>query len=474
MVNYCCAGIAGEGIGIGIAKIESEEGRREVDFIEFQRTLKIPVHYEITKRKHNYLDTLTARLTFAVRLWCDKIKQNSLKSATGCSPYEHEIQAITGLSSGFVQQARDKALWMWAQYRESHNNWAYELKRAKSDTKWYMKLLKREPSVPCTSSRSNLKKIPTRFDSRTGIIEQSHLALSPLIARISTLNKREKLTILLNPSKWHLSKLHDAARICGFELVKRANKYFAHVLCKYSVHAQSVHTVRGVDLGVNRDVASVKLPKQPRNFSILRNDKRLRMQELDNRVAHLRREEKWDVLKRIRNKRRHVAVDYDKKTAKEFAAGTKEELVIIGDPQLIRYHKYKGNGDKRGRKILQNWSYGRLGNGIIEKEKERGIIAVRYNEWGTSRECHKCGGRLRAKGRRVICTNCGMQYDREYNSCVRLLQKANTYLKGKTRKALKRSRKLAGATDELAQIGTIGDSGLEPWMSMEATQLVGW
>ena len=473
MVNYCCAGIAGGGIGT-----ETEKGGRErkegseVKFIEFQRTLKIPVHYAITRNKLGYLDTLTARLTFAVRLWSDKINQNTLKSATGCSPFEHEIQNITGLSSGFVQQARDKALWMWKQYRESHNNWAYELRRAKIGTKWYKKLLKREPSEPCTSKRSNLKKNPTKFDSRTGILEQSHLALSPLVARISTLNKREKLTILLNPSKWHLSKLHDAAKTCGFELVKRGKKYFAHVLCKYVVHAQSVHTIRGVDLGVNREVASVKLPKQPRNFSLMRNGKRLRMHELDNRVAHLRRLRKWNVLKQIRTKRRHVAEDYDRKTAKEFAAGTKEEIVVIGDPQLIRYHKYKGNGDKRGRKILQHWSYGRLGNGILEKEKERGIIAVRYNEWGTSSECHKCGGKLKAKGRRVICTNCGMQYDREYNSCVRLLQKANTYLKGKTRKALKRSRKLAGAIDELAR--TIGDSGLEPWMRMEATQLVGW
>jgi len=40
------------------------------------------------------------------------------------------------------------------------------------------------------------------------------------------------------------------------------------------------------------------------------------------------------------------------------------------------------------------------------------------------------------------------------------LQKAGTYLKGKT------SVKLAGAADEPAR--TIDDSGLEPWMRMEA------
>jgi len=45
------------------------------------------------------------------------------------------------------------------------------------------------------------------------------------------------------------------------------------------------------------------------------------------------------------------------------------------------------------------------------------------------------------------------------------LQKAGTYLKGKP------SVKLAGAIAELAR--TIGDSGLEPWMKMEAHLVAG-
>ena len=219
-------------------------------------------------------------------------------------------------------------------------------------------------------------------------------------------------------------------------------------------------------------IASMKLPKHPRNFSLLRcGDKWLRIRELDNRVSHLRRLKKWRALKKLRHKRRNVAEDYDRKLAKEFAAGTENELVVIGDPQLIRYHKHRGDGNKRGRKILQNWSYSRLADGIIEKLKERGIIGIRFNEWGTSSECHKCGGKLKTKGRRVVCTECGMQYDREFNSCVRVVQKASTYLKHKTSVALKRGRKLAGAIDELAR--TIGDSGLELWMRMEAHLLVG-
>ena len=466
-MRYCCSGIVGE----PTTQVIEGEGDDTIIF-EVQRTLKIPVHYATTGKKLSYLDRLTARLTYAVRLWCARISELGLKTQRDCSPYEREIQRITGLSAAFVQQARDKALWMWRQYREAHKDWERELSRAKPGTKWYKKLLKREPKEPCTSPRSNKKKIPTRFDARTGTIEVSNLKISPLVMRISTLKKGEKLTILLNPSKWHLEMLARAAELRGFELVKRDKKYFVHLLCKFLVRAQPVHAVRGVDLGVRRAIASVKLPKHPRNFSLLRyDDKWLRLRELDDRIAHLQRLRKWNVLKKLRHKRRHVAEDYDRKLAKEFASRTANEIVVIGDPQQIRYHKYRGDGNKRGRKILQHWSYRRLADTIIEKLKERGIIGIRFNEWGTSSECHKCGGKLRAKGRRVVCTECGMQYDREFNSCVRVVQKASTYLKHKTRAALRRSRKLAGAIDELAR--TIGDSGLEPWMKMEAHLLVG-
>jgi len=197
--------------------------------------------------------------------------------------------------------------------------------------------------------------------------------MSPLVVRLSTLKKGEKITVLLNPSKWHLDMLRSAAELRGFELVKRGKKYFVHLLC--FVHAQPAHAVRGVDLGVKRAIASVKLGKHPRNFPLLRHDdKWLRIRELNDRVSHLRRLKKWRALKKLRHKRRHVAEDYDRKLAKEFAACTENELVVIGDPQLIRYHKYRGDGNKRGRKILQNWSYSGLADGI-NREAE----GARYN-----------------------------------------------------------------------------------------------
>ena len=39
---------------------------------EYVKTLKIPIHYLTTKRKLSTLDRLTARLTYAVRLFCEE------------------------------------------------------------------------------------------------------------------------------------------------------------------------------------------------------------------------------------------------------------------------------------------------------------------------------------------------------------------------------------------------------------------
>ncbi len=437
--------------------------------MQVQKTIKIPIHYQTTEKKLSYLDRLTARLTYAVRQWWRIIEENNLETEPDCSPYESRVQEETRLSSGFVQQARDKALWMKEQWEKSHRKWERKMKKAKKGSKWHEKLKGREPSKPFSSNRSKTKKIPTRFDYRTGEIKEAEIELTDLVARISTLKKHERITILLNPSEYHKEKLEEAEDICSFEIVKhpeRKCKWMFHITCRYQVETHAPETIRGVDLGVNRDVASVKLPPTPKNFSLVKTEKLKKLKELDDRIAHLQREEKYEALKKLRRKRRNIAKDHDRKTAKEFAEQTENEIVIVGDPQQIQYHKYRGNGNKRERKMLQHWSFARQGNYITQKCMEKGVIAVRFNEWGTNK-CKNCEGELKGRGRRVKCKDCGAEYDREFNSCITLLQKASTYLKNKSSETIKNSQKLAGATDELAR--TIDDSGLEPWMSMEAS-----
>ena len=45
------------------------------------KTVKVPVHYGITKRKLSILDSLTARTTYGVWLWSRLFKEHKLKGS---------------------------------------------------------------------------------------------------------------------------------------------------------------------------------------------------------------------------------------------------------------------------------------------------------------------------------------------------------------------------------------------------------
>jgi len=69
------------------------------------RTLKIPVHYLTTKRKLCILDRLTARLTYAVRLFCEEAEK------AGCVPKtRREIRQFSNLLQRGYASLRSKTL----------------------------------------------------------------------------------------------------------------------------------------------------------------------------------------------------------------------------------------------------------------------------------------------------------------------------------------------------------------------------
>ncbi|MCW3991435.1 MAG: hypothetical protein NWE79_01910 [Candidatus Bathyarchaeota archaeon] len=312
------------------------------------------MHYLTTERKLRILDRLTARLTYAIRIFSAEIEKSGQipRTRRDVRRYSRVVREKTGLSSGFIQQAEDKTLWMWRSYDELHREWRKMLNRAKQGTRWHRKLMKRKPSKPCSSKHSKLKKPPTRFDVRTGEIQTASLALTGWVVHISTLKKGETMDVLLNPSEWHEKMLEKAEKIRSFEIVKRDGKYFIHVLCEYRTSFSPARGVAGVDLGLKRPLSAV-LVDEGFHFKILHSGKEERLRPLNDRISHLRRLEKWNVLKKLRHRRRNVAEHHDRMLAKAFAGVSKGYYAFIGHPRYIRYHKFRGNGDRVGRRMLQ-------------------------------------------------------------------------------------------------------------------------
>ncbi len=395
-----------------------------------RKTVKVPIHYAIMKGKLQKLDKLTARLTYAVKLWSELIEQHDIRSRKELQNLKHQrlTQEMAGLSAGFVQQCGNMAFWMWESYRDLHGRWerAVEKARARGDERRLHKLLKREPSKPFRGRDSN-GKIPTRFDYRTGEVQWSERAkLSPLLIRISTLEKYEKLTIFLNPSSYHLELL-ELGEIRDFQLVKHGEKYYAHVVVKYKVEEKPIQAVRGVDLGIRRGAATVSLrfdrPLRREDFSVIEDGlKRQRLNRLNERIAELQRAGKWKVLKRIRGKRRRVAEYHDRLMAKQIADISEGCLIVVGYPKGIKADNHRGNGKRALRRVLTQWSYGRIVRYIVEEYAERGIKVMEAEERWSSITCHRCNSRNTERPCQSIiyCYNCGLAYNADFNAAINI------------------------------------------------------
>lgn len=407
-----------------------------------QKTLKLPVG-ELTKAKLNVLDRLTARLTYAMQLWLEVIRRERAASRSKIEWHRKEIQAQTGLNAAFAQATRDRALWMWRSYRALHREWAWRVHklerylaqtndprfRRKLEHKLY-RLRRSEPSEPTIT-----RKVSVMFDQRIGRIERSQKAKHfGLWARISTLKLREILELPLHsyPYADKYLRSHEWSTK-SFQLVRnyRLKRWEVHVVVEKDVTPQAPRSIVGVDLGMRKletavriDAGGIRDPvcveKEEHGWFFKR------MHELNNRVAKLQRLEKWDALKRLRNRRRNLAEDFRRKLACEFVAGLKKsDVVAIGIPERIRDELgYKGSGNRTQRKRLNRWSFKRQAWWIRNKALERGIVAVELNERGTTHRCYLDGSKMvNLEDRMLRCTSCGLEIDRDANGAINIALK---------------------------------------------------
>jgi len=122
-------------------KIESE------NLMMVIKTVKVPVHYALTKRKLSILDKLTARTTYGVWLWSKLFDEHDLRgSYADRARFYERVKTESELPSAMVQCCFDTASWVWKSYREQLAEWKHQMERAKG--KWREKLLRRQPQKP--------------------------------------------------------------------------------------------------------------------------------------------------------------------------------------------------------------------------------------------------------------------------------------------------------------------------------------
>lgn len=397
--------------------------------LEVTKTIRVPVHYALTKRKLCVLNRLTARLSYGVWLFSkviDKRGINALESGGFMHDDLRKIEKRTKLSSAYIQQCRDQAMWLWRSYQVQHRNWEQRLLRSKA--KWKDALLKREPHKPFQGGLR--RKVPVRVDYRTGLVQPAeHIQLSPYVVRLSTLRKYARVTIPLNPAKYHLDSLQKG-KVVDFQLVERNGVYCVHICLRFEVQDVSVQSILGVDLGIRRAIATVLLRPnqyiQRKDLSIIRDGaKRHRLNMLARRETELQQARKWKPLHRLRQKRSNVIRHYDHVLATTVANLAKREssIVAIGYPKNLRFQRYRGDGRVLLRKLLhQRFSYGRMIQLIQEKCNEFGVTAVPVSERWTSTICHRCRSRTTKRiGQSLFsCMKCGLKYNADWNAAINI------------------------------------------------------
>ncbi|WXG46379.1 MAG: transposase [Candidatus Atabeyarchaeum deiterrae] len=395
------------------------------------KTVKIPLHYSTTKRKLSILDKLTARLTYGVTLWSRLIEEHGVedRSRLRSRALEARVKERTGLSAGFVQCCGDTALWMWRSYGELHRTWAKTVKMAESnkEQEWLKKLQRREPKKPLSNGLRH--KIPIWFDYRVGKLEKARrIKMATHVIRVATLKRGEWVTIPLNPAPCHIQLLGQGTAK-SFQIVKKGSKYSVHIKIEHRVLDVPVAGVLGVDLGVRRHAATVLLsgekpPKlTPRSFLTIRDgEKKNRLDRLNRLVSELQQAEKYETLRRLRHKRKQVAVYFDRLSAKTLADMCGGCLLVVGHPKGVKYSNFKGNGKKKLRKVLTRWSYARLIRFIVEERAERGLSTAVVDERWTSKTCWKCRSRhtLRMNQSTLFCRHCGMTFNADYNGALNI------------------------------------------------------
>ncbi len=287
--------------------------------IEVRKSIRIPVHYDITKNKMDKLNKLTGRITYGIRLigelvsdvyadifmnGDDKDIDNVLKLKTieGLVK-DNDIEEKTGLNSNFIQQCINKVIFTYKSHRKLHKEWEGKVERAeerlesarddkeleKAD-KWLGKLKKREPSKP-----DFRKKISCRFTHNIGTVEQAKdKGKFSLWIHISTLEKYKMIDIPLNPSVYHMDQLKDVV-VDDFEIIKGGDsrkkknkgKYYIHVSITKIVEEKEINSVGGIDQGLNKSIAAVLL-------SLNENDKSFPREEQLTDSAKVELLEKYD------------------------------------------------------------------------------------------------------------------------------------------------------------------------------------
>jgi len=373
-----------------------------------QKEVKITVIGKVFKPNKKKVLALNKALSEYFRLVKWYLSFNSTSKTFLHNNYYEKAKEIFNLNTALIQTARDKAVETLKSFKESR----------KSD------------------SVLRLKRISIRFDKRCYKFSKTSNVLTPYWLTLS-LRKNENISLPIVFGERQRQRIEEALRgewqFTTVEMVKRDGVWYAHFVLKKIVEVPDrPETVIAIDRG-ERNLAvavaiSINNPDKPMKGQFWRGAEIKRIRGLYN---HIRRKLlKKKLLKKVkelkgREKRKveqqlHIIANQIIAYAKQFP----KPVIAMEDLTDIRENFHKSKKLNRRfhslpfRKLQKIIEYKALLAGINVIYLEKKLVK------NTSKTCHRCGHVVRSlRGRIFKCPKCGMEYDRDLNSCINIARR---------------------------------------------------
>ncbi|MDH5646992.1 MAG: zinc ribbon domain-containing protein, partial [Candidatus Heimdallarchaeota archaeon] len=284
------------------------------------------------------------------------------------------------------------------------------------------------------------------LEERTWRQDEKISSLSKLEDRISNLQRQSKLreiNILVRIFDYHSMKLSSLKKF------KSIRKYCLDIIKQLKFLRKMSKDPSVVKIKLDKSLNTIYTILNSVNLKNLHKNEIKSLRKLRFTIANLsimldkldKTSGIYKKLKKLKNKRSRISLDYDRKLVAELTnyiseLSNKYNLsVAIGDISGIRNRGRKGNfKGRKYRKMLNTWSFFRFTEMLKFKMKaigmERRLLSVRES-W-TSIMCFKCNTKgIRPKQSYFRCTNssCKWQGNADVNGAINIAKRAIKYFK---------------------------------------------
>lgn len=218
----------------------------------------------------------------------------------------------------------------------------------------------------------------------------------------------------------------EGRNVRDVKVLKREDRWFAYISIQEEVYIPKpewCQTVVGVDVGMNYLVTAsaitedgkVHLPVhiKGKTWKHIQREKRAKLRKLQSNGAYTKHI--WVKYKRRLDEQLHTASKRVIEYAKQF-----NKPVIV----LEHLGKFTIKGRNRWWNfLLTNWQRKKLLDYIRFKANFAGIPVVEVSPYHTSQICSYCGSKGKRNGIHFKCTNCGKQFNADWNASVNIAKR---------------------------------------------------